>query len=96
MSLNEVVINETIKFSMDDSLMEQMFTLLGSSGSLLLDCPWCSTTVLPQAKAEFFSSGKSEIAVKCVYCGKTVNVRMFPGYGFVLDSDVKPTRYTNE
>ena len=95
MSLNEVVINESIKFSMDDSLMEQMFKLLNTSGSLLLDCPWCGLTVVPQAKAAFFSSGKSELSVKCVGCGKNVNVRMFPKYGFVLDSDIKPTRYTN-
>ena len=95
MSLNEVVINESIKFSMDDSLMSRMISLLDSSGSLLLDCPWCSTTVVPQAKAGFSLNMENDQIVKCVYCGKMVNVRMFSSYGFVLDSEITPTRYTN-
>ena len=94
MSLNAVEINSTIKFSIDDTGMELLISMLAASGSVLLDCPWCGLTVLPQARAALHATGKNEQKVVCVGCGRKVNVRIFPDYGFVLDDDIKPTRYT--
>jgi len=85
MGSNVVVINDKIKFKMDDIYMGTMFSLLNKSGTLVLNCPWCGLTVIPQSNSAFVKDGKKEQRVKCVGCGKMVTVRMYSEYGFVLD-----------
>jgi len=88
MASNSVLINDVIRFSIDDVGMERLILLLRASGSLELSCPWCGLTVLPQSNAAFAGSGKCEQKVSCVGCGRTVNVRMYTNYGFVMPENL--------
>ena len=80
-----IEINGKIKFLLEDEELGQVLALLNRSGRLLLDCPNCGTTVIPQARSLFNSTGNHELKVSCVHCGKNVLVRMYPNYGFVVD-----------
>ena len=86
MASNMVRINDMIKFKVDDSVMAQLIVLLSDSGSLLLDCPWCGLTVVPQARSQYSATGENEFKVSCVGCSRDVPVRMYNTYGFVVPS----------
>jgi len=85
MASNNVTINERIKFVVDDVGMDKLISLLSNSGTLILNCPWCGLTVLPQANSGFNENGLEEQKVLCVGCGKDVRVRTYGMYGFILD-----------
>ena len=78
-------INERIRFSLNDELMQQLFKFLSSSGRVLLDCPRCSLTLIPQAKAAYAANGRNDQKVSCVGCGRTVNIRIYPTHAFILE-----------
>jgi hypothetical protein len=85
MASNTVVINERIKFKIDDSGMEKLILFLDKLGSLILDCNWCGLTILPQVRSHFVHTLEEEFSVKCVGCGKMVKIRMYGRYGFNID-----------
>lgn len=84
-----VVINEVIKFRIDDTGREQLIELLKRIGSIVLDCPKCNLTLVPQANAAYASNGKDAQKITCVGCGKEMVVRTYPGYGFIDPDSVK-------
>lgn len=77
-------INEMIKFKIDDTVINKLIFFLASEGSLVLDCPNCGLTVIPQAKSGYAMNGENEQKISCVGCNKSMTVRMYPNYGFVL------------
>jgi len=88
MGSNTVVINDHVKFVLDDIHWEKLLLTCAYEGSLQLACGWCGLTVLPQANAAYAKNLETEQKVICVGCGRTVEVRMYPNYGFVVPSDL--------
>ena len=82
-------INDVILFDVDDSGMQRLISLCASTGSLVLDCPNCGLTLLPQARSKFMATGSNEFRVSCVGCGYSTAVRMYREYGFVLPDSTK-------
>jgi hypothetical protein len=85
---NTVVINEHVKFIVDDAHWEKLMLACAYDGSLQLDCGWCGLTVKPQSNAAYANNLETEQKVTCVGCGKTVEVRMYPNYGFVVPTNL--------
>ena len=86
MGTNDVLINEKIKFVVDDTGLNQLISLLSNVGDLKMDCSWCGLTILPQVRSKFSIDAENEFSVKCVGCGKMVMVRMYGLYGFLLEN----------
>ena len=85
MASNKVVINDMIKFEIGDVGMERLLSIITTyDGRLVMECPQCGLTVVPQAKSQFSITGKNEFKVSCVGCGRSMVVRMYSDYGFVL------------
>ena len=87
MATNDVVINGLIKFEVGDTELEKVLGFLYKNGSLQMDCGWCGTTIIPQCRAYQANTGKTEFDVKCINCGRSIKVRMYGSYGFVLPTD---------
>ena len=87
MGSNSVVINEKIKFGIDDGGMEKLISFLNEAGNMVLDCFWCGLTVIPQVRSHYSNTLEEEFSVKCVGCGKMVKVRYYGRYGFLLESE---------
>jgi len=85
MGSNTVVINEKIKFTIDDTGMNRLFSLLNSAGMLVMDCPWCGLTILPQVRSHYHSTREKEFKVTCVGCDKIIGIRYYGDYGFLLE-----------
>jgi len=84
-----IVINGIIKFKIDDTARMRLIGLLKEVGMLVMDCPSCGLTIIPQSKAAYAINGQNEHTINCVGCGKSMVVRMYPNYGFVLPDSVK-------
>ena len=84
-----IVINGIIKFQINDTARKRLIELLLEVGSLVMDCPNCSTTVIPQSKAAYAADLENEQRINCVGCNKSMVVLMYPGYGFVVLDSVK-------
>ena len=86
MGSNRVTINDMLKFKVDDSVMDKLIKLLvvSDDSALILDCPNCGLTVVPQARAAYWGNKKEEQEIMCVGCSKMVSVRMYSNYGFII------------
>ena len=85
---NDIVVNGLIHFDMGDVEMEKFLAILGAEGRLVVDCPNCGTTLLPQARRQHAATLETEFRVSCVHCERVYSVRMYgSGYGFVLPTD---------
>lgn len=87
MATNDVVINGLIKFEMGDVEMEKFLDILYVNASLIMDCWNCGTTIIPQCRSQHSATKQEEFSVNCVNCGKSIQVRVFGKYGFILPSD---------
>lgn len=84
MASNNVVINDIIKFEIDDVGMEGLLSFMAMNGQLVMNCPQCGLTVIPQVKSQFSATGKNEFKISCVGCSHSMVVRMYGKYGFVM------------
>jgi len=87
MASNDVVINGLIQFEVGDVALEKLLELLYRNGTLVMDCKNCGTTIIPQARSYHNTTGAEEFSVNCVNCGKSIRVRMYGKYGFILPTD---------
>ena len=87
MATNDVMINGLIKFEMGDVEMEKFLGILYSQASLVMNCSNCGTTIIPQCRSYFNATKQEEFKVNCVGCGKSIAVKMFGRYGFILPTD---------
>ena len=87
MMTNDVVVsaNGKIFFEIDDIGMLEVFKLLNRMGMLKMDCPGCGLTILPQVRNYYNATRSNEFSVLCVGCGRSVLVRMYDDYGFILE-----------
>ena len=87
MATNDIVINGLIKFEMGDVEMEKFLDILYANASLVMNCGNCGTTIIPQCRSYHSVTKQEEFKVVCIGCGKSIQVRMFGRYGFVLPTD---------
>jgi len=87
MPSNDVVINGLIRFDLGDVEMEKLLGFLYANATLIMNCRNCGTTIIPQARSQHSITGKEEFKVSCIGCGRSITVRMYGKYGFILPTD---------
>lgn len=87
MGSNDVVINDLIQFELGDVELEKLLEFLYRNGSLIMNCLNCGLTIIPQARNYHSTTHQEEFNVDCVGCGRTMRVRMYGKYGFILPTD---------
>ena len=81
----KIMLNDVISFTVEDTQMAKVLSLLSTVGTLNLPCINCGLTLLPQARSHFAATSEEEFMVHCVKCNHPNTVRMYADYGFVID-----------